>query len=385
MTSVWLRACPAIILARISRIGAICPLSLLAHCAYSSFMSAASLSALDVFAKTSAVTAPQARGAVIAGWGATTPSTFLTNSDLAARLGMTEEWILERTGICERRIGGPTSKLATVAARQAMRSAGVEPADIDLLILATSTPDAVAPATSAFVHDSLGLECGAFDINSVCSGFIYALVAGFGFIGLGYDRILVIGADTLSSITDPYDPATAVLFGDGGGALVLEASADGGAVLSWDLGCDGSAKDILGAAHGGYIRMRGSEVFRRAVRAVVESCEKALQRCGVEADDIGLFVPHQANGRIIQAACDRLGIPLERTALTLARTGNTSSASIPFALAEALDAGRVSNGDLVLLTGFGAGMTWGSVVLRWFGGSTDSRSWSREDGEMDRA
>lgn len=307
------------------------------------------------------------RGAVISGWGTALPDKVVTNHDFAARLDTSDEWITERSGIKERRIGGTTSGLAVEAARQALAMAALEPADIDLLVLATTTPDQQVPATSAVVQHELGLRCGAMDLNAACAGFVYALVAAHGFVGLGYDRVLLVGAETLSRITDQDDRATAVLFADGAGATVLEAVPGEGQLLGWDLGADGSAQPILHADIAGYIHMDGKEVFRRAVRATVESAKAAIDRAKVSVDDIALFVPHQANVRIIESAAQKIGIPMDRAAIVLDRTGNTSSASIPLALADALDAGRVRDGDLLLLSGFGAGMTWASAVLRWGG------------------
>lgn len=307
------------------------------------------------------------RGARITGWGTALPDKTVTNADLEAVLDTTDEWIVDRSGIRERRIGGTTAGLAIEAARHALDVAGTALSDIDLLVLCTTTPDQTVPATASSVQDALGLRCGAFDLNAACSGFVYGLVAAHGFIDAGLDRVLVIGAETLSRITDWDDRGTAVLFADGAGAVVLEAVEGPGELLGWDLGSDGSARRILYADVGGYIQMDGREVFRRAVRVMVDSARRAFDRAGVEASDIALCVPHQANLRIIEAANNRLGIPMERTATVLHRTGNTSSASIPLALADAADAGRIGDGDLVLLVGFGAGMTWASAVLRWGG------------------
>jgi 3-oxoacyl-[acyl-carrier-protein] synthase-3 len=308
------------------------------------------------------------RGAAITGWGTALPPTVVTNDEIAARIDSSDEWIVERTGIRERRIGGTTSGLAVEAARRALARAGREPSEIDLLVLATTTPDQRVPATSAVVQHTLGLRCGAFDLNAACAGFVYALVVAHGLVAMGTDRVLLVGAETLSGITDPYDRGSAFLFADGAGAVVLEATADEGQLLGWDLGCDGSAQPILHCDHGGTIYMEGREVFRRAVRATVDSAAAALERAKVAAADIALFVPHQANLRIMEAAAVRLGIPTERMAVVLDRTGNTSAASIPLALAEAVENGRVQPGDLVLLAGFGAGMTWASAVLRWGAG-----------------
>jgi 3-oxoacyl-[acyl-carrier-protein] synthase III len=306
------------------------------------------------------------RGARITGWGAALPDKVVTNDDLrASGLDTSDEWIRERTGIVERRWGGSTASLSIESGRAAMARAGVGPADIDLLVLATTTPDQMVPATSATVQDQLGLRCGAFDVNAACSGFVYGLIAAHGMISIGATRALVIGTDTLSRITDQTDRGTAILFADGSGAAVLEATDGPGALLGWDLDADGSAKSLLYADVGGYIHMDGKEVFRRAVRIMVDSAEKSMKAAGVSADQLKLVVPHQANTRIIQAACTRLGVEMDRAAITIHRTGNTSSASIPLALADALDGGRIDDGDLVLLVGFGAGMTAASAVLRW--------------------
>jgi 3-oxoacyl-[acyl-carrier-protein] synthase-3 len=293
------------------------------------------------------------------------PDKVVTNADYAARLDTSDAWIVERTGIRERRLGGTTQGLAVEAAAAALDKAGVAPADIDLVILATTTPDKSVPATSSAVQDELGCRGAAFDLNAACSGFSYALVTAVGMFSLGYSRALVIGSDTLSRITDQEDRATAVLFADGAGAVVLESRPGREFLLAQDLGVDGSLESILYADFGGYIQMEGKEVFRRAVRASVDSALKVLKESGTSAQDIALFVPHQANIRIIEAALQRLALPAEKTAICLDRTGNTSAGSMPMALAEAADAGRLGDGDLVLMSGFGAGMTWASCVLRW--------------------
>ena len=304
-------------------------------------------------------------GMRILGWGTALPDKVVTNHDLEKTLDTSDEWIVDRSGIRERRIGTSTAELAITAGRKALAQAAIDPATIDLMILATTTPDQTVPATSAHVHHELGLGGGAFDLNAACSGFVYSLVAANAMLGAGTKRILVIGAETLSRITDWSDRNTAVLFGDGGGALVLESTPDEGQLLAWDLGLDGSARDILKSEVGGTIEMDGREVFKRAVRAMVDSAARTLERAKVRPEEIKLIVPHQANIRIIQAACDRLGIERERAAIVIHRTGNTSSASIPLALVDAIENGRLAEGDLVLLTGFGAGMTWGSALLRW--------------------
>ena len=313
-------------------------------------------------------------GSRILGWGTALPDKVVTNSDLEKTLDTSDEWIVERSGIRERRIGNSTAELAIAAGGKALRRAGVDPASIDLLILATTTPDQTVPATSARVQAELSLGGGAFDLNAACSGFVYGLVMADAMLDAGAKRILLIGAETLSRITDWGDRNTAVLFGDGGGALLLERVADEGQLLASDLGLDGSAREILKSEVGGTIEMDGREVFKRAVRAMVDSANRTLERAKVRADEIQLIVPHQANIRIIQAACDRLGIARDRAAVVLDRTGNTSSASIPLALVDAIDNGRLQDGDLVLLTGFGAGMTWGSALLRWQGSDTTDKT-----------
>lgn len=313
-------------------------------------------------------------GSRILGWGTALPDKVVTNSDLEKTLDTSDEWIVERSGIRERRIGNSTAELAIAAGGKALRRAGVDPASIDLLILATTTPDQTVPATSARVQAELSLGGGAFDLNAACSGFVYGLVMADAMLDAGAKRILLIGAETLSRITDWGDRNTAVLFGDGGGALLLERVADEGQLLASDLGLDGTAREILKSEVGGTIEMDGREVFKRAVRAMVDSANRTLERAKVRADEIQLIVPHQANIRIIQAACDRLGIARDRAAVVLDRTGNTSSASIPLALVDAIDNGRLQDGDLVLLTGFGAGMTWGSALLRWQGSDTTDKT-----------
>lgn len=310
-------------------------------------------------------TLPGSRGIRITGWGRALPEKVVTNADLMRTLDTSDEWIKERSGISERRIGGSTAELSVISGRIALERAGVDPSQIDALVLSTTTPDRTVPATSATVQNALGLSCGALDINAACSGFVYALTVASGLIAIGARKVLVIGTDTLSRITDWDDRNTAVLFADGSGALVLEATDGPGQLLSWDIDADGSAEELLYCDIGGFIKMEGKEVFRRAVRIMVDSGQKSLAAAGVSPADVALVVPHQANIRIIQAACDRLGVPIERAATVLHYTGNTSSASIPLALVDAIEAGRLHDGDLVLLVGFGAGMTAASAVLRW--------------------
>jgi 3-oxoacyl-[acyl-carrier-protein] synthase-3 len=306
-------------------------------------------------------------GAVIRGWGIGVPDKVVTNEDLSATLDTSDAWITERTGIKQRHIGGTTSELAVVAGRQALERAGRQPEEIDLLVLATTTPDAVVPGTSATVQQELGTAGGAFDLNAACSGFVYALVVAHGMALAGARRILVIGSDTLSRITDWDDRSLAVIVGDGAGAVVLEATDGPGELLSWDLGADGSLRHLLKCDTGGYLYMNGKEIFRHAVRAVVESSLAALGRAGLTPSDVDVFVPHQANARIITAARERLGIAEKRSVITIDRYGNTSSASVPLALADALETGLLRPGATVLMSGFGGGMTWASAVLRWGG------------------
>ncbi len=304
-------------------------------------------------------------GSAITGWGIALPDKIVTNDDLAARMDTNDAWIRERTGIRERRVGGSTASLSVESGRRALEVAGLAPDDIDVLILATTTPDRQVPGTSAAVQAALGLRCGAFDLNAACSGFVYGLVVAQGMIATGARRALVIGTDTLSRITDWDDRNTAVLFADGSGAAVLEAKEGPSNILSWAIDADGTAEMILHADIGSTIVMEGKEVFRRAVRIMVELGQQVLREAGVRIEDVALVVPHQANIRIIDAACQRLGVERDRTAIVLDRTGNTSSASIPLALVDAVDAGRVAEGDLVLLVGFGAGMTGAASLIRW--------------------
>lgn len=305
------------------------------------------------------------RGARITGWGSALPDTVVTNAELAKTMDTSDEWIRERTGIRERRVGGTTTALATTAGRQALERANCAPEAVDLLILATTTPDKLIPSTAALVQQELGLRCGAFDINAACSGFAYAMVTAHGLlVGGGFERILVIGCDTLSRFTDWTDRGTAILFADGGGAVLLEASTED-TILGWDLGADGAAAGILACELDGLITMDGKEVFRRAVRAVVGSAEAAMKTAGVTAADIDWFIPHQANIRIMTSAADKIGIAHERIVNVLEYSGNNSAGTIPLALAAAVDDGRIAPGDLLLMSGFGAGMTWASVVLRW--------------------
>ena len=309
----------------------------------------------------------QPRGATITGWGAALPPTVVTNADFEDRLDTNDAWITERTGIKERRHGGSTAGLAIECGRAAMAMAGVTGDDIDFVLLCTTSPDYQIPSTASEVQLELGVRGGAADLNAACSGFVYGLIHAHGLIAMGLERVLLIGSETMSRFTDQDDRNTAILFGDGAGAVVLEAATDDGQLLAFDMGSDGSARKLLDAPIGGYMQMNGKEVFRRAVTVMVDSSRTSLEAAGVTVDDLSLVVPHQANIRIIDAACSRLGIPSDRVSSVLHATGNTSAASIPMALVEALDGGRVQRDDLVLLVGFGAGMSWASAVLRWTG------------------
>ena len=324
--------------------------------------------------------------AAIAGWGAAVPEARLTNADLERLVDTSDAWIVERTGVRERRIAGQdetTATLGIAAGAAALKQAGMAPGDVDLLMVATTTPEQPVPETSAFVHDGLGLRCGAFDVGAACSGFAYALVAGsLLLVGGGLKTVLVVGAETLTRIVDFRDRQTCVLFGDGAGAVVLSAAEgqDAPGLLAWDLGCDGSGAALIELRAGGsrlptspetmaagehWVKMDGHEVFRRAVRIIVNSASATLERAGVAVEEVDLFVPHQANARILAAAASRLGIAPGRVVTNIDRYGNTSAASIPLALVEAAEDGRLRDGQLVLLTAFGAGMTWASALLRW--------------------
>ena len=304
-------------------------------------------------------------GSRIVGWGSNLPEKILTNEDLAAGgLDTSDEWIFERTGIRQRHVGGSTGEMAIHAGQQALDRAGVTGDDIALVILATSTPDQLMPATSATVHAELGIAGGACDMQAVCSGFAYALVAANGMIATGLERILVIGSDSFSPHVDWDDRSSAILFGDGAGAVVLERH-DSQTLLSFDLGADGSNRHIGYTDHGGKISMDGKEVFRAAVRAVTKSTQNAISAAGMTSADIDWFVPHQANVRIIEAIANRIEIPMERAIVTIQDTANNSAATIPIALDTAVSDQRVQPGDLLLLGGFGFGMSWASAVVRW--------------------
>ncbi|MFF4405599.1 beta-ketoacyl-ACP synthase III [Streptomyces sp. NPDC001404] len=325
------------------------------------------------------------RAAVVGGLGAWVPPHVVTNDMLAAELDTSDEWIRTRTGIAQRHIAGPglaTGRLAVEAGRRALASAGVD--SVDVVVLATSTPDRPCPGTAPVVAAELGLDgAGAFDVAAVCTGFVYALATAAGLIATSVARsALVIGADTFSTILDPADRTTRVIFGDGAGAMVLRAgdAAEPGALLGFDLGSDGRGADLITVRAGGseqrsreatvpeadtYFRMDGPQVFTRAVRYMTGSVHSTLERVGWTAEEVGAVVPHQANVRILDTCARELGIPVERVVKNIDRVGNTVAASIPLALADAAADGRLKTGERVVLTGFGGGLTWGSAALTW--------------------
>lgn len=325
------------------------------------------------------------RAVGIIGTGSYVPPRVLTNQDLEKMVDTSDEWIRARTGILERRIADEhtaTSDLAVQAAQAALRSAGVEAKEIDLILVATVTPDMIFPCTASILQGALGCHGpAAFDVLVGCTGFVYGLAIANSLVGSGaYERALVIGAETLSKITNWKDRSTCVLFGDGAGAAVLAPVEKGRGILAYSFGNDASHADALKVPAGGsrlptsaqtvadelhYLYMVGSDVFKFAVRAMVDSSLLALEKAGLSLSDIDVLVPHQANQRIIDAAAKRLNIPPERIFRNLERYGNTSAASIPIALDEGLREGRVKAGDTVLLSSFGAGLSWASMVLRW--------------------
>jgi 3-oxoacyl-[acyl-carrier-protein] synthase-3 len=323
----------------------------------------------------------------ILGTGSFVPERILTNQDLEQMVDTSDEWIRSRTGICQRRIAEPgtsTSVLGVKAGQKALEAAGIRPEEIDLIICATVTPDMLFPATACLIQAELGAtSAAAFDLEAGCTGFTYALATGAQFVASGlYRYVLVIGAETLSTILDWEDRNTCVLFGDGAGAAVLGPVAEGYGILGIDLGSRGSDAGLLTIPAGGslkpateetvrdklhFVRMDGSEVFKFAVRIMGESVIKALGAAGLERGDIDFLVPHQANLRIVEASLKRLKLPIEKVMLNLDKYGNTSSASVPIALDEAVLEGRIKEDQVVVLVAFGAGLTWGSVVLRWGG------------------
>jgi 3-oxoacyl-[acyl-carrier-protein] synthase-3 len=314
----------------------------------------------------------------ITGLGCKVPDRVVTNDELSQYVDTTDEWIVERTGIRERRIAAPEealSDLAMPACEDALRQAGLQGSDVDLLIVATVTPDMMFPSTAAILADRLGArDAGAYDLSAGCTGFMYALAQAYGMLAGGLaHRALVVGGDILSRILDWDDRSTLVLFGDGVGAVVLEAVPEQG-FIGFELGADGAGGANLWLPGSGsrlfddpekYVKMNGREVFKFATRILVQSAEELLDTCGITIEDVDLYIPHQANVRIIDHATRKLGVPSERVVVNVDRYGNTSSGSIPLALADAAADGRLRPGQLVLMTGMGAGLTWGSALMRW--------------------
>ena len=321
----------------------------------------------------------------VAGVGSYVPPAVLTNFDLEKMVDTSDAWIVERTGIRERHIaarGVSTSDLAKEAALSCLQSAGVSPRDVDLIIVASASPDYAFPATACLVQDSIGAErAAAFDIEIGCTGFIYAMVTGAQYVASGaYDKVLVIGAETLSRFVDWTDRSSCCLFGDGAGAALLVPGGEGEGIIGFYLGSEGSSGDLLKLPAGmarmpaseetvreglHYIHMDGKAVFKFAVKTIDLAVAKVLEKCGKRPEDVDLLVPHQANLRIIDSACQRFDIPREKVMVNIDRYGNTSSASVPLALAEAVQEGRIKRGDLVVLVAFGAGLSYGSIAVIW--------------------
>jgi 3-oxoacyl-[acyl-carrier-protein] synthase-3 len=315
----------------------------------------------------------------ITGLGCEVPDRVVTNEDLAVLVETTDEWIVTRTGIHERRLAEPgalaMSELALPAADRALQQAGVDAKEIDVLIVATVTPDMAFPSTAAIVADKLGMpDAAAYDLSAGCTGFMYAIAQAYGMLAAGLStKALVIGGDVLSSILDWTDRSTLVLFGDGAGAVVMEQVESGG-FLGFELGADGGGGDTLWLPGSGsrkfeepdrFVKMNGREVFKFATRVMVTSAQAILEECGKTMEDVDVYVPHQANIRIIDHAARKLGVPREKIVVNVDRYGNTSSGSIPLALADAAADGRLRPGKLVLMTGMGAGLTWGSALMEW--------------------
>jgi 3-oxoacyl-[acyl-carrier-protein] synthase-3 len=323
--------------------------------------------------------------AAITGLGVYLPPRVVANREFEARLETSDQWIVERTGIRERRYAAPDETVATMArgaAASAMGRAGVSAMDLDAIIVATATPDRILPSTACYLQALIGAEkAAAFDLAAACSGFIYGLTVAEGLIASGQaTHVLVVGGEKLSSITDMSDRSTAILFGDGVGAVVVSRTAGKRGLLSSFIKSDGRLAPLLHIPGGGaadpisekvirershYMKMAGREVFKHAVLTMAEACDEALRRAGIEGQDIDLLVPHQANIRIIDATARHAGIPEDKVVVTVDRYGNTSAASIPMALADAEQSGRLVPGKVVLLVAFGAGFTWGSAVIRW--------------------
>jgi 3-oxoacyl-[acyl-carrier-protein] synthase-3 len=314
----------------------------------------------------------------ITGLGTHVPERVFTNADLEQFVDTTDEWIVERTGIRERRFAAKEEALTDIAApaaRAALAEAGADAASIDLIIVATVTPDMMFPTSSALLADQLGMpDAAAYDLLAGCTGFMYGIAQAYGMLASGLARrALVVGGDVLSKILDWSDRSTLVLFGDGAGAVVMEPVADGG-FLGFELGADGGGGENLWLPGSGsryfadpdkFVKMNGREVFKFATRVMVSSAEKILDECGLDVEEVDVYVPHQANKRIIDHAARKLGIPQEKTVVNVDRYGNTSSGSIPLALGDARADGRLRAGELVLMTGMGAGLTWGSALIEW--------------------
>jgi 3-oxoacyl-[acyl-carrier-protein] synthase-3 len=318
------------------------------------------------------------RRVTITGLGCHVPERVMTNEDLREFIDTTDEWVVARTGIRERRIAKPEEAMTDIAlpaCKRALEMAGVDAASVDLLVVATITPDMAFPSTAALLADQLGMpDAAAYDLSAGCTGFMYAIAQAYAMLAAGLaQRALVVGGDVLSKILDWSDRSTLVLFGDGAGAVMLEAAAEGG-FLGFELGADGGGGDTLWLPGSGsrlfedptrFVKMNGREVFRFATRVMVTSAQAILAECGKTVDEIDVYVPHQANIRIISHAAEKLGIPEEKIVVNVDRYGNTSSGSIPLALADAADDGRLAPGKLVLMTGMGAGLTWGSALIEW--------------------
>lgn len=314
-------------------------------------------------------------GATISGLGHRLPDRILSNADLEKMVDTSDEWIRSRTGIEERRIVAPDETLADLcenAARQALENAGLHALDLDLIIVATSTPDNLFPSTAATVQDALGARCGAFDMEAACSGFVYALITASQFIATGaMKNVLVIGGEVMSRFVDWTDRNTCILFGDGAGAAIVSAAEQGFGLQGFDLGADGGGGNLLHCAvrptekSSGNIFQSGREVYKFAVHQMGESAVRALTSCGLKGDDVDILIPHQANIKIIESAAKRLNMPMDKVFVNIQKYGNTSAATIPIALSEARAQGRIERGDTVVLVGFGAGLTWASAVLKW--------------------
>ncbi|MES5847764.1 MULTISPECIES: beta-ketoacyl-ACP synthase III [unclassified Bacillus cereus group] len=304
----------------------------------------------------------------ILGIGRYVPEKVVTNHDLEKVMDTSDEWIRTRTGIAERRIADDTidtSYMAVEASKKALEDAGISGEDIDLILVATVTPDRAFPAVACVIQEAIGAKhAAAMDLSAACAGFMYGMITAQQFIQTGtYKNILVVGSDKLSKIVDWNDRNTAVLFGDGAGAIVMGAVSEGKGVLSFELGVDGSGGKHLYQDE--YVMMNGREVFKFAVRQLGDSCLRVLDKAGLTKEDVDFLVPHQANIRIMESARERLNLPQEKMSMTIEKFGNTSASSIPIAMVEELQNGRIQDGDLIILVGFGGGLTWGAVALRW--------------------